>query len=378
VTGTIDWLLDGAPGAPRATDVLDQLCRRLRAEGVPVDRAALFVQVLHPQFMGMSAHWLPDQPIAIEPAHYALAAEDSYLNSPATLVMTSGTSMRRDLGAPAGSEEMTILRQLRAEGYTDYLIQPLRFSQGDLHAVSWATRRAGGFGDGDLAWLAAINRPLARIIEIMVLRRLGMTLLDTYVGHRSGERVLRGAIRPGDVERIEAAILFTDLRGFTAFSNSHAPEQVIERVNAVFGCIVPAVDAEGGEVLKLIGDGLLAIFPIGDAPPGAVGAAALRAATTAIQALANLALEPPPRCGMSLHLGEVSYGNIGAGSRLDFTAIGPAVNLTARLEPLTSALQRPLVVSAAFAATVDAELEPLGSFPLRGFAEPVPVYGLAA
>ncbi len=378
MTGTVDWLLDGAPGALRATDVIDQVCRHLRAEGVPIDRSALFVQVLHPQFMAMSSYWLPDQPIAVKPAPYALAAEDSYQNSPATLVMTTGGSVRRDLTAAPAPGEMAILEQLRAEGFTDYLILPLRFGRGDVHAISFATRRADGFSDADIARLEAIVRPLARIMEIMVLRRLGSTLLDTYVGRRSGERVLRGVIRPGDVERIEAAILFTDLRGFTAFSNSHPPEQVIERVNAMFGCIVPAVDTEGGEVLKLIGDGLLAIFPFGDDPPGEVAAAALRAARAAIRALATLTLEPPPRCGMALHLGEVSYGNIGAGSRLDFTAIGPAVNLTARLEPLTSRLQRPLVASAAFAAVADAELEPLGSFELRGFGEAIPVYGLAA
>ena len=378
MTGTVDWLLDGAPGARRATDVIDQVCRHLRAEGVPIDRSALFVQVLHPQFMAMSSYWLPDQPIAVKPAPYALAAEDSYQNSPATLVMTTGGSVRRDLTAAPAPGEMAILEQLRAEGFTDYLILPLRFGRGDVHAISFATRRADGFSDADIARLEAIVRPLARIMEIMVLRRLGSTLLDTYVGRRSGERVLRGVIRPGDVERIEAAILFTDLRGFTAFSNSHPPEQVIERVNAMFGCIVPAVDTEGGEVLKLIGDGLLAIFPFGDDPPGEVAAAALRAARAAIRALATLTLEPPPRCGMALHLGEVSYGNIGAGSRLDFTAIGPAVNLTARLEPLTSRLQRPLVASAAFAAVADAELEPLGSFELRGFGEAIPVYGLAA
>ena len=378
MTGTVDWLLDGAPGALRATDVIDQVCRHLRAEGVPIDRSALFVQVLHPQFMAMSSYWLPDQPIAVKPAPYALAAADSYQNSPATLVMTTGGSVRRDLTAAPAPGEMAILEQLRAEGFTDYLILPLRFGRGDVHAISFATRRADGFSDADIARLEAIVRPLARIMEIMVLRRLGSTLLDTYVGRRSGERVLRGVIRPGDVERIEAAILFTDLRGFTAFSNSHPPEQVIERVNAMFGCIVPAVDTEGGEVLKLIGDGLLAIFPFGDDPPGEVAAAALRAARAAIRALATLTLEPPPRCGMALHLGEVSYGNIGAGSRLDFTAIGPAVNLTARLEPLTSRLQRPLVASAAFAAVADAELEPLGSFELRGFGEAIPVYGLAA
>ena len=226
--------------------------------------------------------------------------------------------------------------------------------------MSWATRRAGGFTDQDIARLAAINRPFARIIEIMALHRLCTTLLDTYVGHGSGERVLKGAIRPGDVQRIEAAILVSDMRGFTAFSNAHPPEQVIERLNAVFGCIMPAVEAEGGEVLKLIGDGLLAIFPLAEREPGEVCAAALRAAETATRAVAALDLTPPARCGMALHVGEVSYGNIGAGNRLDFTAIGPAVNLAARLEPLNAQLGRDLLVSGTFAGLVDAALEPLG------------------
>ena len=147
--------------------------------------------------------------------------------------------------------------------------------------MSWAPGAPAASPTSDVARLDAINRPFARVIEIMALHRLCTTLLDTYVGHGSGERVLKGAIRPGDVERIEAAILVSDLRGFTAFSNAHPPEQVIERLNAVFGCIMPAVEAEGGEVLKLIGDGLLAIFPLADREPGAVCAAALRAAETA-------------------------------------------------------------------------------------------------
>ena len=168
MTGTVDWLLDGAPGALRATDVIDQVCRHLRAEGVPIDRSALFVQVLHPQFMAMSSYWLPDQPIAVKPAPYALAAEDSYQNSPATLVMTSGGSVRRDLTAAPAPGEMAILEQLRAEGFTDYLILPLRFGRGDVHAISFATRRADGFSDADIARLEAIVRPLARIMEIMV------------------------------------------------------------------------------------------------------------------------------------------------------------------------------------------------------------------
>jgi adenylate cyclase len=290
--------------------------------------------------------------------------------------MRTGEGLRRNLLEPPVTDELPLLVQLRSEGFTDYVMRPVRFSRGEVHAVSWATRRAEGFSESDMALLASIERPFARVIEIMSLRRLGTTLLDTYVGHRSGERILEGAIRPGDVDRLAAAILITDLRGFTAFSNAQPPERVIGRLNAVFGCIVPAVEAEGGEVLKLIGDGMLAIFPLMENERGEVCKAALRAAQAALIALEALDADPPARCGMALHLGEVSYGNIGAGDRLDFTAIGPAVNLAARLEPLTTTLARPLLTSDSFAAAVSAHLEPLGHFHLRGFAEPVGVFGI--
>ncbi len=378
MSDVIDWLLDGAPGALRPHDVLDQLCHRLIEDGFPLDRAAVFVHVLHPQYVAFSTYWRLGRPVEVLPTPYELAAEDGFLRSPATLVMRSGKDLRRELAAPLAADDLPLLAQLRADGFTDYLIQPIRFGNGEVQAVSWATRRAGGFRPHHIARLDAINRPLARIIETMALHRLCTTLLDTYVGRGSGERVLKGAIRPGDVERIEAAILVTDMRGFTAFSNAHPPEQVIARLNAVFGCIVPAVEAEGGEVLKLIGDGLLAIFPFVDGKAGDVCAAALRAAQTADRAVAALDLESPVRCGMALHLGEVSYGNIGAGDRLDFTAIGPAVNLAARLESLTAGMGRTIVLSSGFTDMVAASHELLGSFDLRGFPEPVPVYGLAA
>ncbi|MGD9510009.1 MAG: adenylate/guanylate cyclase domain-containing protein [Geminicoccaceae bacterium] len=378
MSALIDWLLDGAPSAEKAPDVLDQLCRRLRAQGLPLDRAGLFVEVLHPQFLGFSSRWLPDQPIEVRPAPRAFAEELEYRRSPARQVARTGRSLRCDLTIPAGAEEPAILAQLREEGYLDYLMQPVRFSRGDIHAVSWATRRPGGFTEPDLAVLDGILRPFARVIEIMALRRLGMTLLDTYVGHASGERILKGAIRPGDVERILAAIMVSDLREFTAFSNEAPPERVIGRLNAVFGCIVPAVEAAGGEVLKLIGDGLLAIFPLAAGAPHRVCEAALGAARTALDALAELDATPPVRCGLALHVGEVSYGNIGAGDRLDFTAVGPAVNLTARLEPLTKELERPLLVSESFAALVKTPLQSLGRFALRGFSAPVGVYGIAS
>ncbi len=378
MSALLDWLLDGAPSADRPPDLMEQLCRRLRADGLPLDRAGLFVEVLHPQFLGFSSRWVPDRPIEVWPAPREFATELEYRLSPVREVVRTGQSLRRDFTLPASEDEPSILAELRAEGYVDYLMQPIRFSHGEVHAVSWATRRRGGFEQRDLAVLADILRPFARVLEIMALRRLGMTLLDTYVGHASGERILKGAIRPGDVERIAAAIMVSDLRDFTAYSNHATSEQVIGRLNAVFGCLVPAVEAAGGEVLKLIGDGMLAIFPLAAGDPRSVCEAALGAARTALGALAALDADPPARCGMALHVGDVSYGNIGAGDRLDFTAVGPAVNLTARLEPLTKELERPLLVTEDLAALVETPLESLGRFTLRGFSEPVGVYGIVS
>ena len=251
-----------------------------------------------------------------------------------------------------------------------------------MHAVSWTTTRPGGFTDADMAALEAVRVALSRLSEIYALRRTAVSLLDTYVGHRSGERILRGQIRRGDIETINAVIWMSDMRGFTQLSNTRPGREVVDRLNAYFDCVVPAIEAQGGEVLKFIGDGVLAIFPIGEGQADLADCcrAALEAARQA-QADASAHNDgmahadlPALRFRLVLHVGEVLYGNIGGAQRLDFTVIGPAVNLAARLEALAGRLDRDLVVSADFAAACPVATEEIGRFPIRGFAEPQAVF----
>jgi adenylate cyclase len=251
-----------------------------------------------------------------------------------------------------------------------------------VHAISWTTQRPGGFTDADIAALEAIRRPVARLAEVYGLRRLATTLLNTYVGRDAGERILQGQIRRGDIERIDAVILVSDLRDFTGLSNRLPAEAVIGLLNNYFDCLVPALRAHGGEVLKFVGDGLLGIFPVAADPAEAcrgalAAAAAARAALSKANAERAAQGEPAQRFGLALHLGEVLYGNIGSAGRLDFTTIGPAVNLTARLETLARDLGRDLVASAAFARHSPEPLHSLGTFRLRGFQTPEEVFAPA-
>jgi adenylate cyclase len=379
IRAVLEWLIAGAPTARRPEDVLAELCARFLACGLPLHRVAVFVRTLHPNVMGRRFLWRPDREVEVSERPHGFLEEQSYLASPIALVFAGGGTVRRRLADPECPNDFGIIDELRAEGVADYLIQPLAFSNGEIHAVSWTTTRPGGFSDAEVAALEAIAPPLARVAEIHALRRIASTLLSTYVGPGTGRRILEGRIRRGDLERIQAVILLADLRGFTALSDRLPGDRVIALLNSYFDAVVPALEAAGGEVLKFMGDGVLAIFPIADQPADACGRA-LAAVTAARTALAELNAarraqdEDELRWGVALHQGEVLYGNIGSSGRLDFTAIGPAVNLTARLESLTRDLGRDLVLSAAFAAHAPASLASLGRFELRGFRDPVEVY----
>jgi len=219
--------------------------------------------------------------------------------------------------------------------------------------------------------------PLARVTEIRALRRTASTLLDTYVGHDAGERVLAGHIRRGDIEEIHAAIWLSDMRGFTALADTLPPRVMIDLLNRYFDCQVPVILDHGAEVLKFMGDGLLAIFTIA----GNEIEVCRRALTAARQAQVNIAAlahsaMPGLRFGLALHIGDVLYGNIGSGNRLDFTCIGPAVNFAARIEKLASTLGRAILASGEFACYCPGEFTSLGEFSLAGFSAPQPVFGL--
>ncbi len=374
----VAWMLGGATMPDGVEPVLAGLCERLVLADVPLARAAFFISTLHPLLFGHSFIWTPERGVVAEPAALTRQSEESFRRSPPLRVLGAGETIRRRLLDPACARDFAILDDLVADGCTDYLIHPLVFSDGQIKAVSWTTRHPGGFAPEHLAAFAAISPALARMLEIDAMRRMASTLLDTYVGHHSGERILKGSIHCGDIDRIEAVVMLMDVRDFTSFANAHPPEAAIARVNAFFACCVPAIDAVGGEVLKFTGDGLLAIVPL----EGRTREAACGAALAAVEAIATAVGEsdglgtPPLAYGVALHLGEVLYGNIGAGHRLDFTAMGPVVNKAARLEKLAGELGCRLVTSADFASHAGRPLVPLGRWPLKGFQEPETVFGL--
>jgi adenylate cyclase len=378
------WLIDGARSASLPQDVLQELCDRLVARGISLWRVAVLVRTLHPAITGRRLLWRPGAGVTIGELAYERLATTEFSASPVSVVYATGAPMRRRLADPREAADFEVLRSLHAEGATDYLASPLPFIDGTVHVVSWATREPGGFTDAQIAGLERVVAPLARVAEIWELRRTARNLLDTYVGSHAGERILSGKIRRGDTEAIRAAIWLSDMRGFTTVAERVLPQTLISLLNRYFDCQVPAIVEHGGEVLKFIGDGLLAIFPLRtERDIESVCGDALAAADSARHRLAELAATADAdgvaglRFGLALHVGEVLYGNIGGGNRLDFTCIGPAVNLAARLEKLAGKLGRSVTVSGDFAAHCALPLTRLGEFELSGFPGEQPVYGLA-
>ncbi|MEO7111517.1 MAG: adenylate/guanylate cyclase domain-containing protein [Polyangiaceae bacterium] len=374
-----DWLVDGAPGATTAVEVIDRIGHDLRAGGVSVDRIGVFVTTLHPTVVGRAFWWEEGKATRVLELTTALQQSPVVKASPVALVSATKKELRRKLSAGVDQADFAVYHELVADGFTDLICFPIVFLRGETHVVTFATRSDLGFTDEQIALIRNVVRPLARITEIFALHRTAANLLDTYVGRNSGERILAGRIFKGDIETIRAVIWFSDLRGFTERTARQTPRETIDMLNALFEAQVPAIQKGGGEILKFIGDGLLAIFPYGsDRSPGAAAAKALTAADEAFAALAkqNEGAQDPMQFGLALHVGEISYGNIGGASRLDFTAIGPAVNIAARLEALTGKIGKRLVLSEDFAKHVDRPLENLGAFDLKGVPAPQQVYAL--
>ncbi len=377
----VDWLIDGARGAPLAHEMLTALCERLTATGLPLWRAMVFVRTLHPEVVGRRFIWRPDTGTIITDGGFDLLERDAFRNSPMVYVSETGTALRRRVADADCPMDFPVLYDLRDEGVTDYVVSPLHFTDGEFHTASWATRQPGGFSDADIAFIDFIIAPLTRVAEIRAFYRVAGNLLTTYVGKNAGERVLAGRIRRGDTEDIHAAIWLSDMRGFTRLADRLPPQALVGLLNRYFDCQVPAIVEHGGEVLKFMGDGLLAIFPIGQgADNAAVCAAALKAAHVTRAEVAALRAAggdgAAVRFGLALHLGDVLYGNIGSGNRLDFTCIGPAVNLAARLEKLAGRLGRTVLASQEFAKYCPDHLRSIGKFAVAGFAEKQAAFGL--
>ena len=383
IRSVVDWLTDGARSAVRAEDLVRELCHRMVGAGLPLWRVAVIVNTLHPDVIGRAVIWQADTGVKVTAATYDFLETDEYRSSPVVAVRDSLQPIRRHLANWDCPDDFPLVKELRAEGATDYAAIPLVFSDGTVHVATWSTREPGGFTSQQLADLDAVIAPLTRVAEIRALRRTATNLLNTYVGRQAGERILMGEIRRGFVEDIRAIIWLSDMRGFTALSERLAPQELVDLLNRYFDCQVPPILKHGGEVLKFIGDGLLAIFPLAGNGDDA-GEVCRRALAAARETRALIeALDKPAgdsegaiRFGLALHVGQVQYGNIGGGNRLDFTCIGPAVNLAARLEKVAAQLGQSIVGSAEFAAHLPQDFTRLGECTVAGFSAPQAVFGL--
>ncbi|MCC8942161.1 adenylate/guanylate cyclase domain-containing protein [Bradyrhizobium sp. Arg68] len=358
LSSTLSWLVDAAAETAGANRLLAELGAHLVADGLPLAGGALTLEVPHPLIARRTWLWRAGDGEVIEALGFApeqpFAMPDMVGSADAGRRWLSGL-------APGPVHEDTI--GPRIDGPTLGWIGTRPFTADEADQL----RQAARFAAAPLAALAS--------------RATLIAALEAYLGRRSAARVLASPLRRNTGESIEAALLFADLRGFTALSEHHPPAEVIAALDAWFDRIAGAIHAFGGEVLKFIGDGLLAIFPV-TAGPRAACEAALRAVAAARVGMAHLDAGrrkrglPQLAFGAALHLGEVHWGNIGAADRLDFTAIGSAVNLVSRLEGLCKPLEQTVLVSGALAAEVDMPLVALGSYELRGIAQPCAVFAL--
>jgi adenylate cyclase len=378
-----EWILGGAGAVSDPAQALAEVCERLLQAGLPLWRVGFFVRTLHPDVFGRNFIWHPGAAPVAGTTDFDIQDSPQFNSSPLAIVFRQGREVRCRLDDPESKRFPFLDEDMRVENVTDYIALPLRFTDSSIHASSWTTKQPGGFTDEQLSALGSVIPPLTRMIEIVNLTRKASILLDTYVGNRAGERILGGQIRRGHTETMHAAIWLSDLRGFTALSDRLPPETVVDILNRYFDCQVPAIRAQGGEVLKFMGDGLLAVFPIAE-QDGDTRQVCARVLEAARESRAHVeALHYPIgeaverfRFGVALHVGKILYGNIGGGNRLDFTCIGPAVNLAARLEKLAGRLHRTIVASAEFARACGSDWADLGEFPISGFSRAERVYGL--
>jgi adenylate cyclase len=377
----VHWLTHGTRDERFLDNIFAELCVRIQQSGIPLKRATLHILIQHPQWLGARMLWADGMHEAeLARVDFDVRERSEYIGSPANEIHDGATEVRENLERdPALGRQHAVYDEMRAKGLTDYVAWPLYHTLGKKHIVTFATDRPGGFDEAHIAALSELLPVLALVSEIRVKNRLARTLLETYVGSHAGELILAGATRRGTGTTVHAAIMICDLRDFTRISDSWPRDDVIDLLNGYFEAMSEPIARHGGEILKFIGDGLLAIFPLSE--PKAC-ANLLHAVSEARQAMAALNQRngetgrAPLNYGIGVHVGDVMYGNIGSQTRLDFTVIGPAVNMASRLEALTKQLGKPVLLSGAFAEFVRNyfDLESVGEHRVRGFNDPIELF----
>jgi len=384
------WITQAGLAGQDESAILTGFCERAVAHGMPLARANIVIDTLHPVYQGRAFTWKRQTgETALTEYGRSDNQHDRWEHSPFYRLELTGKTLLRRLLNTDPTDEFPILTDLRRDGITDYIAIANRFAEegviGDMDCVysSWATDAPSGFQFDDVNTLTRIVQLIALTMKAASLTRITGTLVETYLGRDAGRRVLEGRIERGVADRLQAVLWFSDLRNYTRISDSAEPEQIITLLNEYADAILSAIHQFGGDVLKLMGDGTLAIFPASDRATACH--AALDAAAQARRALAVVnhrrAAQSLPTTEMylGLHIGEVFYGNIGSRERLDFTVVGPAVNEVSRIANMCRAVDQPMLVSAPFAAAIgepNGLLISVGRYALRGIARPQELFTL--
>jgi adenylate cyclase len=390
LTGLAAWITEAGLAGQSETAMLTGFCERALELGLPLARANVVIDTLHPVYEGRAFTWRRAQgETALSEYGRSQKHLELWERSPFYLLEISGDSFLRRRLSVETDAEFPILSDLRAEGITEYLAITNRFAAegiiGDMDCVysSWATDAPKGFDNVDVANVINFMPLVALALKAASLARITGTLVETYLGRDAGRRVLKGRIARGVADRIEAVLWFSDLRNYTRISDSADPEVIIPLLNDYADAIISAIHEQGGDVLKLIGDGTLAIFTADDrshACHAALAAAsAARRAVTEVNHRRVAGGLPSTDMYLGLHAGEVFYGNVGSKERLDFTVVGPAVNEVSRIAGLCRSVDQPLLVSNAFAAAIGEPkklLVSVGRYALRGVGRPQDLFTL--
>lgn len=373
-----DWLAGPIFTNESGARAFDEFAWKMLAAGFPLLRFTLHSGTLHPQFLGTTFVWWRDtgQTVQTMVAH-EIRETVHYENNPIRRVIDGGETIRRRLDVPDDQLDFSILPDLKARGGTDYFSLRIASAFGPGYSVSYTTDRVSGFSDQEVDEMTRLSHRLQGVCDTYSQRALTRNILNAYLGSNAGPKVLAGEIRRGTGEELTAILWSSDLRGFTERSDRLPGKQMIAILNALFDAQAKVIHNHGGEILKFIGDGLLAIFPIGDDGKAARAAeGAMNAAREALESVSLLADDPsmlgehPLKIVVALHAGTVIYGNVGSADRLDFTVIGPAVNLVSRIEAIAKVLEQPIVVSDDFARAYGKPLRSLGRHQIRGLGAP--------
>ncbi|MFK7942635.1 MAG: adenylate/guanylate cyclase domain-containing protein [Paracoccaceae bacterium] len=386
-----DWLLGKALGDPDIQPLFEKLCDRLRATGIPLDRASLSWPTLHPLFKSEQVFWRHGEGSELNQYMHTDGPTDEWLSSPLYYAHKYALSqLRRRLTGPDALLDFTVLQEFRDSGFTDYVITTTAFGIADVETfagkatgmiASWMTKREAGFSDNDLDALRRIQRVFAIACRASVQRRVTDNIATAYLGLTAGHQVLRGEIRRGDGKHLPAVVWFSDLRGSTRLSDTMDPDSYLALLNTYFECTAQPVIDHGGEILNFIGDGVLAIFPVEDACPMDAVAQAENAVHAALMARKDMEKRGTPggaplQFGIGLDIGDVKFGNIGVPARLAFSAIGKVVNTVQRIEAATKLLETPVLASGSFAEAAKGEWVTAGDFEISDFDRRLEVFTL--